>query len=69
MPHTQGPEEQQAHREACPFCRSTDTTTTSKSPDAASYWRCTNCGQIWNTERLQGSRADRFGFSHHGFSR
>jgi len=40
----------------CPSCRSTDTVTTSASPDAASYWRCTKCGEVWNVARAQTNR-------------
>jgi len=42
----------------CPSCRSTATVTTSASPDADSYWRCTKCGDVWNVTR---SHADRYG--------
>ena len=38
---------------ACPACRSSSTTTTAKHPDAASYWRCRQCGEVWNVERRQ----------------
>lgn len=41
---------------ACPSCRSTDTVTTSASPDADSYWRCTKCGEVWNVARSQPNR-------------
>jgi len=41
---------------ACPSCRSTDTVTTSASPDADSYWRCTQCGEVWNVARSQTNR-------------
>ncbi len=37
----------------CPACRSRDISTTSKTPDTASYWRCGACGEIWNVNRLQ----------------
>lgn len=40
----------------CPFCGSTQTTTTSKSPDDRSYWRCRACGDIWNASRLTASK-------------
>lgn len=43
----------------CPACRSKDISTTSKTPDVASYWRCGACGEIWNVGRLQ--QASRFG--------
>jgi transposase-like protein len=38
---------------ACPFCRSSDLTTSSKEINVSTYWRCTACGQIWNAGRLQ----------------
>jgi hypothetical protein len=25
--------------------------TTSKTPDAESYWRCKGCGEVWNVSR------------------
>ncbi len=37
----------------CPACRSKDISTTSKTPDTASYWRCGACGEIWNVGRLK----------------
>lgn len=36
---------------ACPGCHSESIVTTAKIPDATSYWRCTNCGEIWNASR------------------
>ena len=41
---------------ACPRCRSTDAVTTSAVPAADSYWRCTQCGEIWNVARAQTNR-------------
>jgi predicted Zn finger-like uncharacterized protein len=38
---------------SCPTCRSSSIVTTAKSPDAESYWRCTNCGEVWNDSRRQ----------------
>ena len=43
---------------ACPSCHSTATVTTSASPDADSYWRCTKCGEVWNVAR---AHTDRYG--------
>jgi transposase-like protein len=41
----------------CPFCRSEQVTTTSKSPVTQNvYWRCHACGQIWNQARLKVTR-------------
>jgi transposase-like protein len=42
---------------ACPFCDSADVTTTSKSVDVSTYWRCTACGQIWNFDRVHTHRS------------
>jgi len=41
----------------CPFCRSTTIGTTSKVADADSYWRCRQCGEIWNDLRLANQSA------------
>jgi transposase-like protein len=35
----------------CPSCKSASVTTTAKSPNANSYWRCEQCGEIWNIGR------------------
>ena len=35
----------------CPSCRSVDVRTTSKVVSAESYWRCENCGEVWNAGR------------------
>jgi len=41
----------------CPTCRSQDLKTTSKVVNAATYWRCGACGEVWNVGRLrEGSR-------------
>lgn len=37
---------------SCPVCQSTSIVTKSKNPDENSYWRCTNCGEIWNVSRF-----------------
>ena len=41
---------------ACPFCNSPDVKASSKEVNVSTYWRCTACGQIWNTDRLQHGR-------------
>lgn len=43
----------------CPACQSTAISTTAKTPDANSYWRCGSCGEVWNASRRQGSRGGR----------
>jgi predicted Zn finger-like uncharacterized protein len=40
----------------CPACQSVSIITTAKIPDATSYWRCTNCGEIWNVSRRHEAR-------------
>ena len=42
---------------ACPFCDSADVTTTGKSVDVSTYWRCTACAQIWNFDRVRTHRS------------
>jgi transposase-like protein len=36
---------------SCPFCRSSQVTTTSKTVSSSTYWRCQTCGEIWNPSR------------------
>lgn len=41
----------------CPACRSQDVKTTSKVASADAYWRCGECGEVWNVGRHRaGSR-------------
>jgi hypothetical protein len=35
----------------CPSCRSLAIATTAKQPDANSYWRCADRGEVWNQGR------------------
>lgn len=35
----------------CPSCRSPEVKTTSTVVNAASYWRCEACGEVWNVGR------------------
>ena len=37
----------------CPFCQSAAIVTTSHIITTESYWRCTKCGDLWNTARSQ----------------
>ena len=46
---------------ACPTCRSASITTTAKTPNADSYWRCESCGDVWNGARAPRARDGRFG--------
>ena len=41
----------------CPACRSASISTTAKSPDVNSYWRCGSCGEIWNVGRRGSVRS------------
>ena len=36
---------------ACPACQSRSISTTARSPDEHAYWRCGDCGEIWNVAR------------------
>jgi predicted Zn finger-like uncharacterized protein len=37
----------------CPNCQSSAIATVSKVADADSYWRCKNCGDVWNPGRSE----------------
>ncbi len=37
----------------CPACQSPAIMTTSTKPGADSYWRCKQCGEVWNQGRRQ----------------
>jgi predicted RNA-binding Zn-ribbon protein involved in translation (DUF1610 family) len=37
----------------CPSCGARELTTTSKSLDASTYWRCVKCGEVWNVARRE----------------
>lgn len=39
---------------ACPSCGSRELTTSSKTVDASTYWRCVRCGEVWNVARRKG---------------
>jgi predicted Zn finger-like uncharacterized protein len=39
----------------CPACQSSSIVTTEKKPDASTYWRCENCGEVWNDSRLDST--------------
>jgi transposase-like protein len=41
---------------ACPACRSRSITTTARTPDEHAYWRCGDCGEIWNASRREADR-------------
>ncbi len=38
---------------SCPACQSSSIVTTAKVPDRDSYWRCKDCGEVWNNSRSQ----------------
>lgn len=52
------PADQVAAPEQCPACASSAIVTTTKHPDADSYWRCTACGEVWNVARRQPERSE-----------
>jgi transposase-like protein len=60
MKHSTGSTPPSAHddgaRPVCPSCHSTATVTTAAKPDVATYWRCTECGDVWNVARSQTNR-------------
>ncbi len=41
---------------SCPACKSSSIVTTAKMPDRDSYWRCKDCGEVWNNSRSQRPR-------------
>jgi transposase-like protein len=41
---------------ACPACRSQSITTTARTPDEHAYWRCSDCGEVWNAARREADR-------------
>jgi len=45
---------------ACPRCGSRELTTSGKRDDAAGYWRCGACGEVWNNGRRK-TPAQRWG--------
>jgi transposase-like protein len=47
-----GPERESANPTRCPYCASPSIVVAGKVT-AASYWRCEDCGQIWNPGRLR----------------
>ena len=56
MRETNGPEEPEVPAR-CPACRSQDVKTTSKVASVDAYWRCGDCGEVWNVARNRaGSR-------------
>jgi len=40
----------------CPSCGSKATVTAATTPSEESYWRCTDCGDVWNVSRTQAGR-------------
>jgi hypothetical protein len=54
------PEAHASAPSACPACASTDLTTTAKTIDASTYWRCGRCGEVWNAARREAGRINGF---------
>lgn len=47
----------------CPTCRGRSISTTSKVATIESYWRCADCGEVWNDARrgeVRGKPANRW---------
>lgn len=44
---------------ACPKCASAQTSSAAKQPTANSYWRCLNCGEVWNPAQRIGASGKR----------
>lgn len=42
---------------SCPACHSRAVVTKAKRPDASSYWRCLDCGEMWNVTRPHVTRS------------
>jgi hypothetical protein len=42
----------------CPACGGKALSTAAKHPDAASYWRCAACGEVWNALRRAPGAGD-----------
>ncbi len=61
MSHTIAPEKDTEARAVCPACGSSGTVTTSKTIDASTYWRCLQCGEVWNALRRETASRFRFG--------
>jgi transposase-like protein len=61
---TSGSEEAPVSRapSQCPACGSSDVKTSSKVVTPDCYWRCENCGEVWNVGRRKagGYRPGRF---------
>jgi transposase-like protein len=58
MPHTTLSEKVSVAAAICPACGSANVQTTSKTVDASTYWRCRQCGEVWNI--LRRETASRF---------
>jgi len=43
----------------CPFCRSHQVTQSGKVLTTATYWRCLDCGEVWNPARDAAGRQRR----------
>lgn len=42
----------------CPACRSASIVTMAKRPGPDSYWRCRDCGEVWNAQRRHEARRE-----------
>jgi ribosomal protein L37AE/L43A len=51
------PDEEQRRPDACPFCHSKAVGTLAKQITAATYWRCQECGELWNIAQLERAKS------------
>ncbi len=49
--HESAPGRTNERSPVCPACTSPSVTTTAKRPGADTYWRCEECGEVWNVSR------------------
>ena len=57
MPRDSHDQTPQASPDRCPACRSRSVVTTSKIVTAHAYWRCHDCGEVWNDARRRAGTA------------
>jgi transposase-like protein len=43
--------------ERCPFCGSKAIGTLAKQVTTATYWRCHECGEMWNVAQLERGKS------------
>jgi predicted Zn finger-like uncharacterized protein len=45
---------------SCPACTSDSIVSTTKIPNANSYWRCLACGEVWSPARRMSHHTERW---------